>query len=133
MRYPNNYRIFLLKCSSEINSSITMTNNDFWLVECNKDSEEYFNSRPFESKVGAHASVQSTVISSRQILDQRYEDALKKYSPLAAVPRPSTWGGYLLIPERVEFWQGRSNRLHDRLRYVRDKENQNWKIERLMP
>jgi len=98
-----------------------------------KDSEDYFNSRPFESKVGAHASEQSTVISSRLILDERYAEALKKYSQTSTVPRPLNWGGYVLIPERVEFWQGRSCRLHDRLRYVLDKKNGNWKLERLMP
>ncbi len=98
-----------------------------------EDSEDYFNSRPFESKVGAHASAQSTVISSRQVLEEQYAEALKKYSQTAIVPRPLNWGGYVLLPQRVEFWQGRSSRLHDRLRYVLDKERQNWKVERLMP
>jgi pyridoxamine 5'-phosphate oxidase len=95
------------------------------------ESDDYFGSRPFESRVGAWASQQSAVISSRQELDERYQQALEKYKD-GRVPRPPHWGGYVLHPTLFEFWQGRTGRLHDRLRY-RPFAGGKWQIERLMP
>lgn len=94
------------------------------------ESSRYFNSRPRESKLGAWTSEQSKVIENRTVLDKAYAESEKKY-PGEEVPRPSFWGGYVLIPEHLEFWQGRASRLHDRILY--SLENKNWKIERLSP
>jgi pyridoxamine 5'-phosphate oxidase len=96
-----------------------------------KESDEYFESRPFESKVGAWVSKQSSVISSRLKMDEDFTEQLKKY-PDKKVPRPPHWGGYVLIPSRFEFWQGRESRMHDRIRY-RLNGNKEWIMERLMP
>ena len=94
-------------------------------------SDAYFNSRPAESRIGAWASPQSQVIANRDIL----EENIKKYQLQYAgndIPRPPHWGGYLLRPTLVEFWQGRPNRLHDRILYTLQIGNE-WKIERLAP
>lgn len=96
-------------------------------------ADDYFASRPFESKVGAHASQQSTVIESREVLDEAFESAMQQFSAEPNVPRPAHWGGYILKPQRIEFWQGRSSRLHDRFRCRKDVTTQQWTIERLMP
>lgn len=95
-----------------------------------EESDLYFNSRPRTSKLGAWTSSQSKVISSRKVLDEEYEKLSAKY-PDEHVPRPDYWGGYILKPEAVEFWQGRPSRLHDRILYTL--ENGSWKIERLAP
>jgi pyridoxamine 5'-phosphate oxidase len=95
-------------------------------------SRDYFASRPFESQVGAHASLQSTVVGSRKELDDRYDRQLEIYQQEKIVPCPAHWGGYVLLPSQIEFWQGRSSRLHDRLRYRQGEDNK-WIIERLMP
>ena len=97
-----------------------------------QESEEYFKSRPFESQIGAWASRQSETIENRQNLDARYEKELGKYEG-KTVPRPEHWGGYVLLPVSFEFWQGRSGRLHDRMRYIWNAAANSWKIERLMP
>jgi pyridoxamine 5'-phosphate oxidase len=94
-----------------------------------EDSEKYFHSRPLDSQIGAWASDQSRVIESRQYLEQRFNEFKEKFG--ADVPLPNFWGGFCLKPERFEFWQGRQNRLHDRLRY--SKNAVGWKIERLSP
>ncbi|TVQ67443.1 MAG: pyridoxamine 5'-phosphate oxidase [Balneolaceae bacterium] len=94
-------------------------------------SDEYFNSRPDGSKLGAWASDQSSPISSRYAL----EEQLKQYEETfrdTGIPRPPHWGGYRVVPFRIEFWQGRLNRLHDRISY-RNEENGRWIIERLSP
>lgn len=97
-----------------------------------KESDEYFESRPFESKVGALVSRQSHVIAGREELELAYENELKKYQE-KRVPRPTYWGGYVLKPNRFEFWQGRNNRLHDRIQYRPKQNTELWIKERLMP
>ncbi|RSK33192.1 pyridoxamine 5'-phosphate oxidase [Hymenobacter metallilatus] len=94
-------------------------------------STEYFRSRPRGSQIGAWASPQSQPIRSRQELEQREQDIEARFAGLEALPRPDNWGGYLLRPQRVEFWQGRPSRLHDRLVYEQHPEG--WKISRLAP
>ena len=94
-------------------------------------SDGYFESRPNGSKLGAWASDQSDVVSSRQFLDDRLASFEKKYEN-KEIPRPAHWGGYIVKPVSIEFWQGRPNRMHDRIRYTLQ-ENFDWKIERLAP
>jgi pyridoxamine 5'-phosphate oxidase len=94
-------------------------------------SEPYFRSRAHGSQIGAWASRQSAVIGSRAELDDRYAELARRWPEGTDVPMPDFWGGYRVIPEVVEFWQGRLNRLHDRLRYRRD--GGAWVIERLSP
>lgn len=94
------------------------------------ESEEYFSSRPYESKIGALASHQSTVLESREVLENKFS-ALKEKYPDGSVPRPEHWGGYRVVPVRFEFWQGRASRLHDRIVYTL--ENGSWTIARLSP
>lgn len=95
------------------------------------ESDSYFQSRPFESQVGAWASRQSEVVASRKILDDAFDKALQSYQG-KTVPRPPHWGGYVLLPLNFEFWQGRKGRLHDRILYTRQPDH-SWKLERLMP
>jgi pyridoxamine 5'-phosphate oxidase len=95
-----------------------------------EESDAYFASRPRGAQLSAWASPQSTVIAGRDELDRAMAEAEERFAG-AAVPRPPHWGGFLVRPERVELWQGRLNRLHDRLRYVR--EGDGWRIERLAP
>ncbi len=95
------------------------------------ESDGYFSLRPWESRLGAWASQQSEVIESRDILEKRLEKLKSEYADLT-VPRPPHWGGFRLIPDRLEFWQGRPSRLHDRLCYRRLKEGK-WLRERLSP
>ena len=95
-----------------------------------KESEAYFHSRPFESQVGALASPQSRVVDGRAPLDARLQQLVKEYEG-REVPMPAYWGGYRVVPERVEFWQGRAGRLHDRLLYERT--SSGWKRSRLAP
>ena len=92
-------------------------------------SDNYFNSRPDGSKLGAIASDQSRVIASRAVLDQKLFELEQQYTG-KEIPRPKNWGGYIVSPIEVEFWQGRPNRLHDRIRYTLQ-EDFSWKIERL--
>ena len=96
----------------------------------------YFRSRPHESQLGAWVSKQSTVIDSRDVLDQQWRDLHGKYPPGSDVPLPGFWGGWLIRPSTVEFWQGRPSRLHDRLRYRGDgslSDSSAWSVERLAP
>jgi pyridoxamine 5'-phosphate oxidase len=96
------------------------------------ESDAYFASRPRDSQLGAWASPQSEVIEGRDILNQRHAEFAEKFAGVEVV-RPPHWGGWLLVPEVFEFWQGRPNRLHDRFRYRRDDVTQDWVIERLAP
>ena len=94
-------------------------------------SDGYFESRPEGSKLGAIASKQSSVIASREFLEDRLKELEEEYHG-RPIERPDYWGGYIVKPESIEFWQGRPNRLHDRIRYVLQK-NLNWVVERLAP
>ncbi len=94
-------------------------------------SDEYFASRPYRSRIGALASSQSSVISRREVLEQARDELQERYPEPGPVPRPAWWGGWRIAPTSVEFWQGRRDRLHDRLRYRR--EGGGWIIERLSP
>lgn len=96
-----------------------------------QESDEYFHSRPFNSRLGAWASDQSQVIESREVLERRAQELKTKYEN-QDVPRPPHWGGFRVIPTSIEFWQGRSSRLHDRLLYHL-LDNGSWLIERLSP
>jgi pyridoxamine 5'-phosphate oxidase len=95
------------------------------------EAEAYFASRPRGSQIGAWASAQSSVIPDRQTLEEAARSHDRRFGD-GDVPRPEFWGGFRLIPARVEFWQGRSDRLHDRLRYTRAAAG-DWRIERLAP
>lgn len=92
----------------------------------------YFHSRPRGSQLGAMASRQSTVIGSRGELESRFDELSQEYPEGTEVPLPDFWGGYRVVPAEVEFWQGRGNRLHDRIRYV-SVGGGLWKTERLAP
>ena len=95
-----------------------------------KESEAYFLSRPIESQLGAWASPQSQIIEDRQILDENY-NRYQEYFLNNEIKKPPHWGGFLIRPEYFEFWQGRSNRLHDRIEFK--KSGQEWIIHRLAP
>ncbi len=95
-----------------------------------EESAEYFHSRPVESQVGAWASIQSSKIESRESLEKKFKDYDKEYEG-KEVPLPDYWGGFRLIPDYFEFWQGRESRLHDRISY--EKENDSWVQSRLSP
>lgn len=94
------------------------------------ESDEYFNSRPLESRIGAWSSPQSKVIPDRRFLEER-EKAIEAEFENKEIPRPQNWGGYLVIPDTMEYWQGRPGRLHDRILYTFD--GSRWKKERLAP
>lgn len=95
------------------------------------ESEPYFRARPRGSQLGAWASRQSSVIGSRAVLDERFSRLERRWPEGTVIPMPDFWGGYRLLPDIAEFWQGRPNRLHDRLRCRRDGEA--WLVERLAP
>ena len=95
------------------------------------ESDAYFNSRPRGSQLGAWASQQSAVVRDRAALEEKWNQMEAQYAG-QQIPRPPHWGGYVLSPARIEFWQGRPNRLHDRFRYTRQPDK-TWRIERLSP
>jgi pyridoxamine 5'-phosphate oxidase len=97
------------------------------------ESDDYFAARPWGSQIGAWASHQSSPLSSRAELEQRYEGAAAKWPEGSVVPRPEYWGGYRVVPLNIEFWQGRYSRLHDRLRYERTSTNSDWELTRYYP
>jgi pyridoxamine 5'-phosphate oxidase len=94
-------------------------------------SDAYFQSRPDGSKLGAIVSNQSEVVASRTFLEDKLKMVEQQFE-VGPIPRPEDWGGYLVVPTEVEFWQGRPNRLHDRIRYHRN-ENSKWTTDRLSP
>ncbi|MGA5287628.1 pyridoxamine 5'-phosphate oxidase [Streptomyces pseudogriseolus] len=96
------------------------------------ETAAYFRTRPHGSQLGAWASGQSTVIATREELDEAYAALAARYTDHERVPVPPHWGGFRVVPETVEFWQGRENRLHDRLRYVAVPGG-GWRVERLAP
>lgn len=100
------------------------------------ESDEYHASRPHDSQVAAWSSHQSKPIENRDALDAQYEAALARFEN-QEVPRPDYWGGYRIVPTRIEFWKGRSNRMHDRIEFVRTKDangsSSSWQVQRLQP
>jgi pyridoxamine 5'-phosphate oxidase len=94
------------------------------------ESDAYFAGRPRPSQIGAWASEQSAVLSAREVLEERFRNIDARFAG-QPVPRPPFWGGFRVIPEHIEFWYGRTDRLHDRVLYVR--EGDAWRIERLFP
>lgn len=95
------------------------------------DSDSYWASRPRGSQIGSAASRQSEVVASREVIEERFGQLDREHPDDAPIPRPPQWGGVRLVPQAVEFWQGRVNRVHDRLRYRRD--GKDWVVERLEP
>jgi len=96
-----------------------------------EESEAYFKVRPLASRLGAWASQQSSTLPNREELERSFDKVRERF-PDENIPCPENWGGYRLVPETIEFWQGRRSRLHDRFRYTRDGGDA-WKIERLAP
>jgi pyridoxamine 5'-phosphate oxidase len=96
-----------------------------------EEATEYFNSRPKGSQLGAHTSPQSDTIPNRAFLEYKLADLEKEYH-YKDIPKPAHWGGYRVIPNKIEFWQGRTSRLHDRIVYLRNND-QSWRFERLAP
>jgi len=95
------------------------------------ESDAYFDTRPLESRLSVYASRQSETVESRDVIEEAFERVKRTYGD-GRVPRPEWWGGYRIIPDAFEFWQGRANRLHDRLRYTRRADG-SWQRERLAP
>jgi pyridoxamine 5'-phosphate oxidase len=112
-----------LEYQVRVEGTVTRTSTD--------ESDAYFKTRPRDSQIGAHASPQSEVISDRSTLEQRVEELTESFGD-EEIARPENWGGYLLKPERIEFWKGRVGRLHDRLLYERQPDG-SWTIKRLAP
>ena len=97
-----------------------------------EESERYFKTRPLGSRLGAWASHQSQVIAGRRALEADLREVQRRFGD-GEVPLPAHWGGYRVVPDTIEFWQGRESRLHDRIRYVREPGGKGWKVERLSP
>jgi len=95
------------------------------------ESDTYFETRPLDSRLSVYASKQSEAIESRDVLEEAFERVRRTYGE-GPVPRPEWWGGYRVVPDEFEFWQGRTSRLHDRLRYVKQPDG-SWRRERLAP
>lgn len=100
-------------------------------VVSREETAAYFATRPLASRLGAWASEQSRVVASRSVLEAAYEEKRRQFAE-GEIPVPETWGGYRVVPDSVEFWQGRASRLHDRFLYTREDKG-SWRIERLAP
>jgi pyridoxamine 5'-phosphate oxidase len=100
-------------------------------VSSREESAAYFHSRPVNSQLGAWASPQSEILADREQLEKQFAEAQAQFGA-SEIPLPPHWGGYCVVPQTIEFWQGRRSRLHDRLRYTRQEDGA-WKIERLAP
>lgn len=124
----DSHQVALVFFWKELERQVRIEGNAFRLTDAEND--EYFLSRPEESRIGAWASPQSTVISNRAVLDQHVEEIKKRFEG-KQVTRPPHWGGYRVEPTRIEFWQGRPGRLHDRVQY--EKNRNVWEIHRLAP
>lgn len=98
-----------------------------------EESDAYYASRPYGSRIGAWVSTQSEVIPNRKWMEDREAEFKTKYPENELVPRPPFWGGYVLRPMRIEFWQGRSSRLHDRIVFEREEADKSWNKMRLSP
>lgn len=97
------------------------------------EADAYWATRPSGSQLGAWASAQSVVVADRAVLDQTLADVERRFADTEVIPRPPHWGGWRIVPDEVEFWQGRTNRMHDRLRFVGDRDSRTWKVVRLAP
>ena len=96
-----------------------------------RESDDYFHSRPLGSRIGAWSSPQSQVISDRTVIEENVQQYEHEFAGKSVIPRPPHWGGYRVIPSYFEFWQGRESRLHDRIAYLEEADS--WKIQRLAP
>lgn len=124
-----NSKVSLLFYWGELARQVRIEGNAVVISETS--STEYFQSRPKGSQIGAWVSPQSKVVPSRQPLELKQEELEKEFADKDILPRPEHWGGYIVQPHTFEFWQGRSNRLHDRFRYQQVRNN--WVIDRLAP
>jgi pyridoxamine 5'-phosphate oxidase len=115
--YPLERQVIILGIASKISSA---------------ESDKYFASRPRGSQIGAWASMQSTELSDRAVLENKFAQLEEKWPIGTQIPRPEFWGGYVVSPTSIEFWQGRYSRLHDRIRYLRSNNN-DWQIKRFYP
>jgi pyridoxamine 5'-phosphate oxidase len=97
------------------------------------EADAYWASRPRGSQLGAWASAQSVTVHDRNVLDDALESITRRFADTEAIPRPPHWGGWRLVPDEVEFWQGRTNRMHDRLRFVGNRDDRTWRVVRLAP
>lgn len=131
--------------SKDINHNPHVSLNFLWLslerqIQINgkaskitrEQSEQYFHSRPRESQIGAWVSPQSELIQDRSVLEKRQEEMAERFKSIDKIPLPDFWGGYEIVPNMVEFWQGRPGRLHDRIRFNKN-ETDAWAINRLAP
>lgn len=129
LELANNPNVACVFCWLELQRQVRIEGSVVKISEL--DSDEYFNSRPHGSKIGAHASPQSKVIENRDFLENRFSEIEKLFHE-KPIMRPNHWGGYLIRPTSIEFWQGRQSRLHDRFLFTKQNEN-DWIIHRLAP